>query len=417
MSIFKGKLMSVMVLSTGVGKSPEDLMHSFVFDELYRLAKNGIEVHVVRPKVEKDTISYGIHFHGIERKIDPQALNMMLRNIIRYPPISLVRGNLSLYRENLYAANALKFANRRSVNLIHAHFAYPEGFVGALVKRLLKKPLVITCHGYDINVVPEVNYGLRLSKKYDALIRMALKNADAVICVSTNLRKEVLNFGVNADNTFVVFNAVDLELFRPPSKQEICDIKEMKRRFGVGEDDFLILNARHLNSVYGIEYLIYAAKIVVEHFKNAEFIIAGEGELKGGLNALIQNMGLQKHVKLVGKIPRMLMPKLMRASSLYVNASLADGTPPSMIEACASGTPIISFNVGGASDIIDDGVNGYLVKPRDYKILASKIIYLLENPHLLKEFGANARRKAETAFDINKRIVKIMDVYNRVKMN
>lgn len=409
--------MSILVISSYVGKSPEDLTLSFIFDEIYRLAKNGIDVHVVRSKVEKDSISYSIHFHGIENKIDPQALSMMLRNMVRYPPISLFRGNISLYRENLYATNIIRVAKKNHVDLIHAHFAYPEGFVGVLAKRIIKKPLIVTCHGYDINTVPEVGYGIRLRKEYDALVRTTLKNADAIICVSTNMRKEVLKLGVSPNKTFVVPNAVDLELFRPPhNKQDLKDVEEMRRLFNVNEDDFLILNARHLNLVYGIDYLIYAAKVVVQHVKNVKFIVAGEGVLKEKLCALIQKMGLQNHVKLVGKIPRMLMPKLMRATSLYVNTSLADGTPPSLIEACASGVPIVSFNVGGISDIIDDGVNGYLVEPRDYKTMAFKIIYLLNNPGILHEFGFNARRKAEITFDINARIAKIIDIYNETRL-
>jgi glycosyltransferase involved in cell wall biosynthesis len=301
------------------------------------------------------------------------------------------------------------------VNLIHAHFAYPEGLVGLLAKKKTRKPLIITCHGYDINVVPEIGYGIRLSKRYDVLVRRALKNADAVICVSNGLRKEILKLGVDAEKVFVVFNAVDLEVFRPPQRHELNDIKEeVKRLFEVDEDDFLILNARHLRPVYGIEYLIYAASIVVNHVKNARFIIAGEGELREKLKAMIQSMGLQKHVRLVGKIPRTLMPKLMRASSIYVNTSLADGMSPSMLEACASGIPIVSFDVGGAGDVIDDGINGLLVPLKDSKMLASKIIYLLQNTDILKKMGAMARKKAEMKFNVENRINTILSIYQKL---
>jgi len=64
-----------------------------------------VEVHVVRSRMEKDSISYGIHFHGIERKYDIKALNFLARNIMCYPPISLVGNPKSLYWENLYALN------------------------------------------------------------------------------------------------------------------------------------------------------------------------------------------------------------------------------------------------------------------------------------------------------------------------
>jgi len=408
------KKLSIAVISGPVGKTPEDLTYSFVFDEVYRLAKRGIEVHVVRSKIESKSISYGIHFHGIERKYDFQAFNLLARNITCYPPISLIRKPTALYWENLYALNVAKVVEKNDLNLIHAHFAYPEGLVGLLAKRKTNKPLLITCHGYDINVVPEIDYGIRLSRKYDALVQRTLKNADAIICVSNNLKKEILKLGVNAEKVFVVFNAVDLEVFKPPEKHELNDIKEIKEKlFEVGKDDFLILNARHLRPVYGIEYLIYATKIVTERVKNVKFIILGEGELKEKLNVMIQSMRLQKHVKLVGKIPRTLMPKLMRTSSLYVNTSLADGMSPSMLEACASGIPIVSFDVGGANDVIDDGINGFLVPPRDYRMLASKIIYLLQNPDILKKMGMMARRKAEMQFNAENRYNIILSIYKK----
>jgi glycosyltransferase involved in cell wall biosynthesis len=408
-----GKGLSVVLISGSVGKTPEDITYSFVFDEAYRLAKRGVEVHVVRAKIEGESISYGIHFHGMRKKYDAQALNFLATNITCYSLISLLRNPKSIYFENLYALNVLKVVERNDISLIHAHFAYPEGLVGLLAKRKTKKPLIITCHGNDINLVPEIGYGIRLSRNYDDLVRRTLKNADAIICVSNNLRKEILKFGVNVEKVFVVFNAVDLEVFKPPEKHELNDIKEIKKLFEVGKDDFLILNARHLRPVYGIEYLIYAAKIVAEHVKNVRFIIAGEGELKEKLNVMIQSIGLQKHVKLVGKIPKTLMPKLMRTSSLYVNTSLADGMSPSMLEACASGIPIVSFDVGGANDIIDDGINGFLVPPRDYRTLASKIIYLLQNPDILKKMCMMARRKAERQFNAENRVNIILSIYKK----
>ena len=98
---------------------------------------------MVRSKIEKESISYGIHFHGIERRYDIQALNILARNIMSYPPTSLVRMPTLLYWENLYALNVSKVVEKNDVSLIHAHFAYPEGLIGLLAKRRTGKPLVV----------------------------------------------------------------------------------------------------------------------------------------------------------------------------------------------------------------------------------------------------------------------------------
>jgi hypothetical protein len=109
---------SVAVISESVGKSPEEVTCSFVFDEVYRLAKKGVNMHVIRGKIEGGSISYGIHFHGIEKLIDPQALNMFMKNIMLYPSIFLVRNPIHIYWENLYALNVSKIIEEYHLDLI-----------------------------------------------------------------------------------------------------------------------------------------------------------------------------------------------------------------------------------------------------------------------------------------------------------
>jgi glycosyltransferase involved in cell wall biosynthesis len=403
------------VLSSQVGKTPEEHSLPFVFDEVYRLAKRGIRVHVVRTKIERDCISYGVYFHGLEKKADLGFFGVISKNITEYPLISLLRQNfLQLYWENLYALNAIRIAKKNTVDVIHAHFAYPEGFVGVLVKNATRKPLVITCHGYDINTVPEIGYGVRLRKEYDALVHTALRRADAVISVSTRTKEKIVELGADPEKVFVILNGVDLELFRPPNERDTEDLMEVRKRFEVSEDEFLILNARHLYPVYGIHYLIYAMKIITQRVKNVKLIIAGEGPLRKTLLELAQKLEVNKYVRFVGTVPRTLMPKLMQASSIYVNASLSDTTPISLIEATASGLPIVSSDVGGISDVVINGFNGFLCPPRDPKAIADIILYLLENPSEIKRVGLNGRKLSEERFNIERKIDKIVEIYRKL---
>ena len=141
---------------------------------------------------------------------------------------------------------------------------------------------------------------------------------------------------------------------------------------------------------------------------------ARNGDQQEKLSQLIKTLGLQETVKLIGNVPKALMPKLMRASDLYINTALSDGMSPSVIEAVASGIPVVGFDIGGARDLVEDGITGLLVKPKDFETLALKIIYFLNNPDLMKEIGFKARKKAEREFDINERILKILTIYNKV---
>lgn len=118
---------SVAIISGPVDKTPEDVYYSFVFDEAYRLAQKGVNVHIIRERFEEDTFPYGIAFHGLGRKIDPGALSYTIRNLNVYSPMSLFRKPTSVYWENLYATNVFRVVINNDINLIHAHFAYPEG--------------------------------------------------------------------------------------------------------------------------------------------------------------------------------------------------------------------------------------------------------------------------------------------------
>ncbi|MEM1548197.1 MAG: hypothetical protein QXM02_04150, partial [Thermoproteota archaeon] len=117
----------VLVISSSVGKTPNEIAYYFIFDEVYRLVKRGLEIHIVRSKVEEDSISHGIYFHGIKKMLDPQAVKSTLKNILEYPLPSLLRNPISIYWEANYALNVIRIVEKYDIDLIHAHFAYPEG--------------------------------------------------------------------------------------------------------------------------------------------------------------------------------------------------------------------------------------------------------------------------------------------------
>jgi glycosyltransferase involved in cell wall biosynthesis len=404
---------SLAIVSGPVGKTPADPSYSFVFNEARKLAEKGLEIHIIRQKREKMSISCGIRFHGLEKTVDVDIIKSA-KLLSNYPPFSLLRNPAVIYWENLYALNVARIVEKNNLGLIHAHFAYPEGWAGLLAKKQTGQPLIVTLHGYDVNTVPEINYGIRLNEKLDLLVRRVLGNADAVVCVNSDLGRKALDLGTPNKKLFVVFNGVDLDLFRPLRGAISSEANTVRRLFGISENDFLILNARHLRPVYGLEYLIYAAKVVYSHVRNVKFLIAGDGDQQEKLSQLIKTLGLQETVKLIDYVPKALMPKLMRACDLYINTALSDGMSPSIIEAIASGIPVVGFDIGGARDMVEDGITGFLVKPKDFETLAFKIIYFLNNPDLMKEIGVKARKKAEREFDINERILKILTIYNKV---
>jgi glycosyltransferase involved in cell wall biosynthesis len=401
---------SVVVISSRVGKTSADISHSFVFDEAYRLARKGVEVHVVRSKVEGESIFYGISFHGIKRKYDIQALNLLVRNITCYPLISLVRKPPALYWENLYALNVSKVVERNDVNLIHAHFAYPEGLVGYLTKRRTGKPLIVTIHGYDILVEPSIGYGVRLSKRIDCLVRRVLDSADIVIAASIATFNEAKNIVNDVNKVHLIPNGVDTQRFNPN-----LDGSDIKKRLGI-EGRKVIFTLRHHEPTYGLEYLIRAAPIVTKE-EDVVFVIGGDGPLISYHKRLATDLGVKGKMIFTGKIPRSETPYYYAMSDIVVVPSLQEAFGLVVSEAMSSGKPVIGTKVGGIPDQIIDGYNGFLVQPKKPEEIAEKILWLINNPNEARRMGMNGRKIVEEKFDINKRIEKIISLYERLLSN
>jgi len=399
--------LSVAVISSLVGKCPEDVTYSFVFDEVYRLARKGIDIHVVRSKIEKDSTSYGIHFHGIERRNDPQALNMIVRNLTSYPPISLLRKPITLYWENLYALNVSKVIEKNEINLIHAHFAYSEGFVGLLAKRRTSKPLVVTVHGYDILVEPSVRYRIRLDLRFDTIVRKVLNEADAVITASRATFNECSKIVRKTGKVHLVPYGVDIEKFNPS-----LDGSQMKKRLNIDDHVKVVFTLRAHEPKYGIEYLLRAASLLKR--KDVIFVIGGDGSLSSYHKRLAVDLGIKEKTIFVGKIPHNYVPYYYAMSDIVVVPSLQEAFGLVVSEAMACGKPVIGTKVGGIPDQIVDGYNGFLVQPKNSSEIAEKIMWLIDNPEEAKRMGLNGRKIVEEKFDINKRIEKIISLYREL---
>jgi len=399
---------SVVVISGPVGKTPEDIPYSFVFDEAYRLAMRGIEVHIVRSKVEGELLSYRIHFHGIRRRLDPKALGLTLRNLPLYPPISLLRNPTSIYWENLYALNVTKVIEKNDADLIHAHFAYPEGLVGLLAKRRTGKPLIVTLHGYDILIEPSVGYGARLNKRVDVIIRRVLNVADAVVTASKATFNEASKIVNDGCKVHFIPNAIDVQRFNPS-----LDGSEIRKRLGI-KGSIVVFTLRFHEPKYGLEYLIRAAPVVAKERKDVVFVIGGDGSLRRYHEQLAVKLGVKEKIIFTGKIPQSEVPYYYVMSNIVAVPSLQEAFGLVVSEALACGKPVIGTNVGGIPDQIIDGYNGFLVQPRNHKEIAEKILRLIGNPDEARRMGINGRKSVEKKFDMKDRVDRILALYKRV---
>ena len=404
--------MRVVVVSASAPKTLSEIPSSFVYDEVTRLAKHGIEVHIVGNEVGSTSIFNGIHFYELPTRIDLTVLTQ-LPQLAKYPLPSLIRGPsglLALYVELRYANQIRKVLQTTKPDILHAHFAYSEGWAAYLAKTSSshKPPLVVTLHGYDINTEPTCNYGIRLYRQYDALVKKVLNNADAIIAPSTAIYREAQKIVKNPDRVHLIHNGVDITRFHPS-----LDGRKIRDQYDL-HGKFIIFTARHHRCVYGLEYLIRSAPIVLKKRNDIVYIIGGDGPLRPHLINLARTLGVEKHIIFTGYIPRDQIPHYYAASDVVVVPSLQEGWGLAVTEAMATGKPVIGTKVGGISDQIIDGYNGSLVPPRDPEAIAQKILELAENPEKTKEMGKKARQLAEEKFNIEIRTKMIITLYKEL---
>jgi glycosyltransferase involved in cell wall biosynthesis len=227
------------------------------------------------------------------------------------------------------------------IDLIDAHYVYPDGYAAVLMAERLNIPVVITARGTDVNLFSRMPL-------IRPLIRKALALADGVIAVSEALKRRMVELGVEADKIAVIRNGVDREVFYPR------DRTEMRLRLGLDSASRVIVTAGALVTVKGVDRLIDAMALVRNSPRgvNAKLYVIGEGPRRAALEARIKGNDLADRVFLVGQRPQSELAEWLSAADLFCLASRREGCPNVVIEAMACGLPVVAPDVGGVSELI-----------------------------------------------------------------
>ncbi len=194
------------------------------------------------------------------------------------------------------------------------------------------------------------------------LVRFSMQQAVALVVPSGFLHEVFAHFGMSAE---VVPNIIDLSRFH---------VRPLVRS---GAPHLLV--ARNLEPIYDNETAIRTLEIVRTRFADARLTIAGSGPEENRLRQLVSALGLEAHVHFAGRLERDEMAAMYRSADLILNPSLADNMPNSVLEAWASGVPVISTNVGGIPFIAKDGLNASLVAASDPSSMARECCLLLSD--------------------------------------
>lgn len=286
--------------------------------------------------------------------------------------------------------------------LLHAHFGV-EGVYAVPMARALGVPLVTTLHGFDVTVTKAQ---LLASKKPSWLNYVAWRDglfeAGAVfICVSEHIRRRALDWGYPADRTVVLPIGVDVDLIRPAEPVPTPRIVHVAR----------------LVPKKGTSYLLRAFAAVRTAVPDAELVVIGDGPLRGSLTALADELGVAGHVRFLGAqshaetLRQVAQARLLCLPSVTAPSGDQEGLGMVLLEAAATGRPVVGTDHGGIPEAVVDGCNGYLVPEKDVTALADRLLTLLRDPALCEQFGAAGRRMVVERYNLRRRTDQLEALY------
>jgi len=354
----------------------------------------------------------GLKFGGLEKIVCDLMLNLKKNKInviiCCYDKIGDFAGKL--IKENIkvrflprkqgidlfYPFKLASLIKKQNIRIIHAHNA-TAWFYATWASILSGVPIVYTEH--------DRSFPTPLRLKY--FHYFFGKHAAAVIAVSKAV-KENLEKYEHIKNVKVIYNGIDPDLFKPASIEE----KVLKKReLGLNENDFVLGNVGRMDYLKNQRILIEVLSELKKIFPQIKLILVGGGEEEQNLKYLAIKRGIENDVIFLGQ--RSDVNQILKAFDIFVFPSLTEGLPLVVIEAMATGLPVVASYVGGIPELVVHGETGFLVSPTSKEEIKEAIIKLLNNPELRKEMGQIARKRFEAHFSLPQMVQKYMEVYEK----
>jgi glycosyltransferase involved in cell wall biosynthesis len=247
-------------------------------------------------------------------------------------------------------------------DIVHAHFTWTAGYVGARLKREFDVPFVLTVH----------ENGDLLREEYDSgrkEIARTWESADVIIRVNERDAPLLREFN---DDVRTIPNGFSRDRY------SLLDPAVARNRLGLPARDSLVFALGGLSERKGFQFLIEAMEEVTAEHDRVHCFIGGEGSYRSTLEERIAERGLDASVTLLGRVPEAELECWMNACDLFVLPSLAEGNPTVMFEALGCGKPFVGTDVGGVSEIIDSDEYGIVCPPADAAALADAVVEGLE---------------------------------------
>ncbi|HGE71387.1 TPA: glycosyltransferase family 1 protein [Candidatus Poribacteria bacterium] len=297
-------------------------------------------------------------------------------------------------------------------DLIHVcDYEYLTSILPIFIKRKCRKiPAIIVndaligVGNYSFGSLP-MNF---LSKIYTYGLGIeVLNNYDKIILLYSELAKQAKRIGIPESKIEVIPNGINVEKIFNIQKR--LNTKSIREKYGINEDEKVILYVGRLVKMKRVEIIIRTIKKLLERKLKVKGLIVGDGPQRASLRKMAYPIGT--HIKFTGYLSEERF-ECYHIADLFMLPSISEGLPTVLLEAALFGLPIIATNIHGIPDIVIHGKTGFLVSIWNYDQYIEYAEHLLTNQYLAKEIGENARKHVASNFSWNKVVKKYEQVYN-----
>lgn len=318
-----------------------------------------------------------------------------------------MRREVNPWRDAVAFLKLIRILRQVRPTIVHTHSS-KAGVLGRLAAHVARVPLIL----HMIRGLPFHPYASPVANAvFLTAERIAARVTDHFTAVGSVMADKAAEAGLGDPDDFTVIRSgIDVSAYENVRAHR----EEARRRFGFSPDDVVIGKVARLFELKGHRFLVRAAPRVVDRCPTARFLFLGEGILRDELKALADRLGVRDRITFAGLVPPTEIPALVSGMDVLVHASLREGLARVLVQALLCETPVVTYDLDGAPEVIIDGVTGRLVPGESIDELADAIIWTIQHPEQAGEMAREGRRRFAREFSVEHTIETTQALYREL---
>jgi glycosyltransferase involved in cell wall biosynthesis len=308
-----------------------------------------------------------------------------------------LKGNTRVY-DYKFLKSIIQIIKNNRIDLVHSH-TWGTDFYGYWASKILGVPMISTIHNRYY-----------IFEKWDRRIsyRVLISQIEKIVAVSADIQRLLRgDLKLKPGKISLIYNGIDTQRY-----ESGFDLHSIRKELSLSEGELFIGNVGNLREVKDHHTLILAFHQVSSFFPQSKLLIVGDGELKSDLHKLSAQLGLEKKILILGH--RQDVALLLSLLDIFVLSSRSEGCSISLLEAMASGKPVIATRVGGNPELVMEGKTGLLVPSAEPEKLAETIIQLLKDEKLREKRGEEGRKRVREKFSRESMVKNYGELYSQI---